>query len=499
MDSRGPAARFEPLESGPDRARDEIRRDAAASVAISDIRARLRQLTMAQVAASLGVLSAIVLMITAPDLARPGPLEAAAVLILFLGLWITKTVPDHLAAIIFFIAAVSVIGVPPDIALSGFHAGAVWLVLGGLIVGVAIKSTGLGERLALSMLTRASRSYGTMIVGAVALGTVLIFIAPSAIGRIMILMPIVIALAERLGFEAGSPGRNGLVLAASLGTSIPAYAVLPSTIPNVAMMGAAQNLYAIEFTYGGYLLANFPVLAVASLIVLPILICWIFRDRPQPPDDAPVIGAMTGNERRLVVILCVALALWITDSLHGISPAWVALGAGMLCLMPGFGPAREVPFPQGVNIGAWLLVAAFISLGAVINYCGLGEATGTWLVEAFELRRGETAWNFTALTAIGMGVSGAATAMGAPTIMTPLAQQFATATGWPLEGILLAQVPTWFFFPLPHQTPMLLIAMAIARVPIWPATRLLIAFTVIGLVVALPLHFLWLQALGYLP
>jgi chromate transport protein ChrA len=89
--------------------------------------------------------------------------------------------------------------------------------------------------------------------------------------------------------------------------------------------------------------------------------------------------------------------------------------------------------------------------------------------------------------------------MGAPTIMTPLAQQFATATGWPLEGILLAQVPTWFFFPLPHQTPMLLIAMAIARVPIWPATRLLIAFTVIGLVVALPLHFLWLQALGYLP
>ena len=61
--------------------------------------------------ALIGALTAIILLVSAPDLPRPGPMEAAAVLILFLSFWITKTVSDHLAAIIFFISAVSVIGV----------------------------------------------------------------------------------------------------------------------------------------------------------------------------------------------------------------------------------------------------------------------------------------------------------------------------------------------------------------------------------------------------
>ena len=449
--------------------------------------------------AMVGALAAVALLIAAPDLPRPGPMEAAAVVVLFLCLWVTKTVSDHLAAIIFFIAAVSVIGVPSEIALSGFHSDAVWLSLGGLIVAAAIKSTGLGARFATSMLARSAHSYPMIIICATAVGAILTFFAPSAIGRVLILAPIVIALAERLGFESGGPGRNGMVLAATLGTLIPSYAVLPSTIPNIAMMGAAQNLYGIEFAYVDYLVANFPVLAVATMVVLPALICGLFRDTPRLAAAPPEASAPSRDEKWLVAILSAALMLWVSDSLHGISPAWIALGAGVLCLCPGFGPARAMSIEQEVKFGGWLLIAAVISLGAVITYCGLGEAVGTWLVAHLELETGATAWNVTALTAIGTGVSMAATAMGAPTIMTPLAQQFATAAGWPLEGVLLLQVPTWFFFPLPHQTPVLLIALTIARVPVWPATRLLMAFTVIGFAVVLPAHVLWLRLLGYLP
>ena len=45
----------------------------------------------------------------------------------------------------------------------------------------------------------------------------------------------------------------------------------------------------------------------------------------------------------------------------------------------------------------------------------------------------------------------------------------------------------------------LVIAMTIGKISVWPVTRLLIAFTVLGITLVLPLHFLWLQVLGYLP
>jgi di/tricarboxylate transporter len=495
MDIRTPISGAEPRSS----AIMAAPRSGAATAALDPSAGPSALRFLAPMAAMLGAVAAAALWLAAPDLARPGPLEAAAVLVLFLALWVTKTVSDPLAAIIFFVASVSVIGVPPEIALSGFHSSAVWLVLGGLIVGGAIKTTGLGKRIATITLSRSAQSYGAIVTGAVVVGALLAFIAPSAVGRVLMLTPIVLALADRLGFAPGSPGRNGMILAATLGTLVPSYAVLPASTPNLAMMGAAQNLYGIELKYVDFLAANFPVLGIASVIVLPVLICGLFRDTPRPDIGAPVLDAPTRDEKWLLAIIVAALVMWASDAVHGISPAWVALGAGMLCLAPGFGPARSMSLEQEVKFGVWLLVAALISLGAVINYCGLGEAAGTWLVARLELEPGAVAWNTAVLTAVGTGVSLAATAMGAPTIMTALAQQFATATGWPLEGVMLLQVPTWFFFPLPHQTPVLLIAMAIARVPVWPATRLLLAFTAIGLAVILPAQVLWLQLLGYLP
>ena len=173
MDIRRPEAGVEHPQAGPFAIRDDGAQTPTTPGANARVMERLPRVTMARATASVGALTAIVLMIAAPDLPRPGPQEAAAVLILFLALWVTKTVSDHLAAIIFFIAAVSVIGVPPEIALSGFHSDAVWLVLGGLIVGAAIKSTGFGERLAMAMLSRSTRSYPAIIVGAVAVGAVL--------------------------------------------------------------------------------------------------------------------------------------------------------------------------------------------------------------------------------------------------------------------------------------------------------------------------------------
>ncbi len=115
----------------------------------------------------------------------------------------------------------------------------------------------------------------------------------------------------------------------------------------------------------------------------------------------------------------------------------------------------------------------------------------------FDLAPGEHARNYISLAGIGMAMTALATTLGAPVVMTALAETFAQATGWPLETVLMLQIPSWMFFPFPYELPALVVAMALGAVKTGQCVRLLLAFTLFGLVVVLPLQFFWLRALGY--
>ena len=73
---------------------------------------------------------------------------AGLVVALTITLWATNALPEYLTALLFFTAAM-VLGVaPPEIVFGGFMAQAFWLVLGGFVIGVAMRQVGLADRLA---------------------------------------------------------------------------------------------------------------------------------------------------------------------------------------------------------------------------------------------------------------------------------------------------------------------------------------------------------------
>jgi di/tricarboxylate transporter len=425
-------------------------------------------------------------------------IRGGAVLFVVIGLWLIRAAPDHLAAILFF-GAIPALGLAPsEIVFSGFGAGALWLVLAGFIMAGTIDATGLGARVANFMVVMWGRSYPAMVTCAVLVGVALVFVAPSAIARVFLVLPIFNALAERVGFERGSNGRSGLVLAAALGTLIPSYAVLPSTAPNLVMLGTAERIFGVHIGYAEYLMINFPVLAGLTILGLPILICKLLPAEAQKSARLSEVVKVTRNERVLLCVLIAVLALWITDFAHGISPAWIALAGAAICLAPGFGPGRDVPLQDSVNLGLWLFIAAVIGAGAVANYTGFGDLAGKWLVEFARLSPGDEVRNYYAVVLIGMIVTIPATMLGAPAVLTPLADILATATGFPLMTVLMLQVPTWMFFPMPYQLPALLAVMALGGIRMGQCLRVLGMFTLFGVFVALPLHFLWLVTLGYI-
>jgi di/tricarboxylate transporter len=116
--------------------------------------------------------------------------------LLVIGLWATGVVPEYLPALLFFLVAMLARLAPPATVFSGFASTAFWLVFAGVVIGMAVNRTGLGQRLAQRLTGWFGSRYGAVIVGLVAVGTLLAFVMPAALGRVMLLMPIAMAIAD---------------------------------------------------------------------------------------------------------------------------------------------------------------------------------------------------------------------------------------------------------------------------------------------------------------
>ena len=163
------------------------------------------------------VLLAAALLVLQPDILEPKALLAAVLCIVILGLLASGIVPEILAAILFFLFAMLFAVASPEVIFSGFYSAALWMIFGGLILAVAVRLTGLGERIARFVAPRFGSSYFGIISGVVVIGVALSFVMPATMGRVMLLTPVVLALAERFGFSEGRPGRTGMALALGFG------------------------------------------------------------------------------------------------------------------------------------------------------------------------------------------------------------------------------------------------------------------------------------------
>lgn len=453
----------------------------------------------AHVVAALAVIAAVAALLAPPPGGiEPATMRAAAVVIFTIGMWATGVLPEYLTAVIFMFLAVVVAGLPPVVVMSGFHSSALWLIFGGLILSLAVNETGLARRVAHGVVGRLHRTYFGAVCGVVLVSAAFGLVMPSSTGRVLVILPIVLALAGRLGFTNGSKGYTGMALAVPAGTLLPTFAILPANVPNMAMAGAAESIHGIHVTYAAYMVQHFPVAAPVTLAALPFAIVWLFPARAEGGGTETGGDPITRRELRLMVILAGAIGLWLTDTIHGVSPAWVSMGAALLCLLPGIGVMAPQAMVEKNNFGPWFFLAGMIGLGAVVAHSGLGMLVGNAIVPFLDLAPGNDAGNFASLVGLGMGMGLVTTMPGQPAIMTALAQDLATATGWPLYHVLMAQVPSWSLFLFPYQVPPLFIAMALARIGIGQGIRFCLPFALFNLAVLVPLQYVWWRFMGYI-
>jgi di/tricarboxylate transporter len=143
----------------------------------------------------------------------------------------------------------------------------------------------------------------------------------------------------------------------------------------ILAQGLIQKLTGVEVLWSRWFLAFLPC-TVITLFVTWRLGLWLFPSNQSTAsgvefvrDELQKMGPWSPLEKRAILLMGAATALWMTDFSHHISPAMIGLGAGLAAALPGIGVLDPEDMKK-VNVLPVFFVATALSLGQVLMDTG---------------------------------------------------------------------------------------------------------------------------------
>jgi anion transporter len=262
-----------------------------------------------------------------------------------------------------------------DFALSQFSGAALWLLVTGFIISIAMMQTGVAKRLSLYMIRLLGRTPFGAVMASLLTNYAVAPVTPSNTARTAAMLPIIEGMAKTYGCERGKSNiGKALALSATFGGNITGSAFLTGTIANVAAL-AAIVAAAGASTYTSW---SFWTLASAPTNFIILFLCGWLLIKVFPPEvkeipggigfvdqELKAMGPMSPAEKRAIVFFLIALSLWATDMLHHFNSTMVAFLVSALIYFPKIG---VLDWRESQNQLPWEL---FMYFGGVLT---LGDA-----------------------------------------------------------------------------------------------------------------------------
>lgn len=258
-----------------------------------------------------------------------------------------------------------------NVAFSGFANDTAWFLFAAMLFGRMASKSGLARRLAYSVMMRVGFTYPRILFGMILTDFLLTFIVPSGIARVVILAAIALALIEAFHAEKGSNIARGMFLILSYTGNLFDKMVLAGA-GSITAAGAMQRA-GVEVLWSQWLVAFIPCSIVS------VIAAWWLTLRFYPPERKTLEGGATffrdrlaemgpwsAMEKKAVVLVGVAILLWMTDFLHHLPPAMIAMGVGLFALLPRVGLLGEDDM-RNLNYMPVFFVAAAVSMGNVLE------------------------------------------------------------------------------------------------------------------------------------
>lgn len=309
-------------------------------------------------------------------------------LILFaLFFWTAEPVPVELSSFLILLLLPAAGLLTFQESFAPFSGSTVWLIFAGMVLGLGLTSTGLGDHLAGFGLRRLGRSPALLLLHLHLLGLAAAFLIPSGVVRVLLLIPIGMAVVDGLGGRDDRTLNAAVLLSLLCGTYYGGAGVLTGAVPNLVVAGQLERVSGRVLFWTEWLQWMFPVMGL-----LRTFLCWgvvylLFGRRlptvlaaGAPPPAQP----LDARQRRSLAILLVGVALWATDSLHHVPPVYVGLVLVVLYTLPGWGPLQFAQLRQ-VNFPFLFYIAALFSVGTALEKSGLDQRFVTAISELLDI------------------------------------------------------------------------------------------------------------------
>lgn len=250
-----------------------------------------------------------------------------------------------------------------------------WLVIGAYLIANAVKTSGLGERIAYSYMLRFVTGFRSIIIGIFALTAILSLLIPHPWPRAFLIMAVMAVIIQSSGISKADAVKIGFaVFAASVPCSL------------IFITGdAVINPLAASYAGGADFVTWLKVMGVPA-IIMSIITLILFLALYRPERDYSIdkdairgkladMGKMSGVEVKTIVWVLIAIVLWFTESIHGIDIGWVTFAVGMLMSMPIIGDLNAAKDWSAVPIH----VLVFLTAAMAIGHVGADTGMNAWI------------------------------------------------------------------------------------------------------------------------
>ena len=254
----------------------------------------------------------------------------------------------------------------------------IWLFLGGFVLSSAAEKTGLTHRLADTTLRIFGNTPRSLLFGCMLITFIFsMFISNTATTTMMlaIMMPLVQTLHQR------DPFRVAMLIAVAFSSGLGGMGSIIGSPPNAIAVGALQKTQPLDFL--DWLRLGAPP-AFVLLIALWLFLCW----RYPAAEKSITLDALKENrsENRaplweqlfVMLVFTCTIALWMTQSWHGLPPTVVSFIP--ICSFTALGVlnAKDI---CSLRWDILLLIAGGLSLGVAITATELDR----WLLQQVQL------------------------------------------------------------------------------------------------------------------
>lgn len=315
----------------------------------------------------------------------PAGLEPASMR--FLGIFacvmiylLTEALPTYALALLLCSSFVIFKVAPFSMAFGQFASDTMMLLIGALGIGAGISKSGLLNRVTLNIMQLFPGNFRGQIFAFLTTGTIVGPLIPSSFAKLAIAAPFGKAVAENLGMDKESKGAAGIFSAVWIAFGNAAPVFLSASVWGYLVLGLLPSPYKEQFTWGHWLAAAWPWGAVILAgSYLAIMLLYQPEQELQLPADygkkaLNALGPMTWNEKITAFIMAIAVILWVSERIHGISASLVALCAWGLMLSFKVLEAQDIktciPWDMLIFIGAILNLAALFTPLKIDSWIG---------------------------------------------------------------------------------------------------------------------------------